>query len=280
LKILVTGSRGFTGQHFIKQAMQEGHEVIPLTCRLHQEDKLDEEIKKANANWIVHLAGISAIHHKNSDEFYLNHVIGTDNLLKSIARQPRIAEKILLASSAHVYGNNPHSPLTELDHPQPISHYALSKLAMESLTSFYPDLPIIITRPFNYTGVGHDNRFIVPKIIEHYLKDKKTIELGNLETMREINDVRMVIDIYLKLLVKGQKGEIYNVCTGQVISVQTILQTIEEITGKKLTIRINPDFIRKNDILKLSGDNKKLVETIRYYKKFLLKDTLTWMIKN
>ena len=78
-------------------------------------------------------------------------------------------------------------------------------------------LPIFIVRPFNYTGRGQDKKFVVPKIIDHFREKKTFIELGNIDVLREFNDIRFVSDIYTKLLVTPPIGKIINICTKQIV---------------------------------------------------------------
>ena len=85
--------------------------------------------------------------------FYNVNVLGAMNLLAGLTALPVKPRKVLLASSANVYGNCDASPITEGQLAAPVNHYAMSKLAMEQMAWTYLDrLPIVITRPFNYTG--------------------------------------------------------------------------------------------------------------------------------
>jgi nucleoside-diphosphate-sugar epimerase len=201
------------------------------------------------------------------------------NLLNALAKLPLPPIKVLLASSANVYGNAATSPIDESICPKPVNHYAISKLAMEFVsTTFANRLPIVVVRPFNYTGVGHDLRFVIPKLIEHFNKRAASVELGNLEVEREFNDVRTTCEAYLRLLHLGQAGQVYNVCSGRPVSLKTVIQTLTRITDHKIQVIVNPNFVRANEVHSLCGSPSKLEACIGSLLHPPLEDTLRWMI--
>ena len=164
MKILLTGADGFTGIEFSSLAARSGHEVIALVSDIRDYEALLGELCRIDIDCVLHLAAISFVGHSNESEFYDVNVLGTTNILKAILSAEKHLTKIVIASSANVYGNSPVSPITELTMPNPINHYAMSKLAMEYMAkTFMNDLPIVIARPFNYTGSGQSKSFVIPK---------------------------------------------------------------------------------------------------------------------
>lgn len=279
MRLLITGSDGFTGHHLSLMAKTGGHEVYPTVSDITDARALGNEIRNIAPTHIIHLAAISAVTHSDELDFYRVNVIGTDNLLKALAALPARPEKVLLASSANVYGNATHSPIVEDQPTAPVNHYAISKLAMEKLAQIHAErLPIVLARPFNYTGVGHDSRFVIPKLVEHFSRHAPEIELGNLSVEREFNDVRMVADAYLRLLDAGRAGEIYNICTGKTYSLHQILQILTDLTGQTPLIKVNLDYVRKNEIIRLCGSPTKLISAVGALKEFALSETLQWML--
>jgi nucleoside-diphosphate-sugar epimerase len=279
--MLVTGADGFTGVHFVKQAREEGYEVSEFKADLTNPVVVQNQVNEAKPDVVVHLAGISFVGHDKPSAFYDVNVIGTLNLLDALLKLPIPPKRILLASSANVYGNCEQSPISESQAPAPVNHYAMSKLAMEHLALTYADrLPLFIVRPFNYTGLGQVKSFVIPKIVAHFKDRATTVELGNLTVEREYNDVRMVTDAYLKLLDKAVVGDTYNICSGQTYTLHQVIDTLGKLTGHRINVAVNPVFVRANELHRLCGDVSKLKTTIGTQDAIALKDTLRWMLES
>lgn len=280
MRILLTGAGGFTGRHFMDAALAAGHRVIPLGANLVDKPGLRDEVSRIDVDAVVHLAGISFVGHENKLAFYDVNLFGTLNLLDALAAHSSEIRCVLLASSANVYGNSEASPIEELQTPAPINHYAMSKLAMEHLARNRAGrLPIIIARPFNYTGPGQNASFLIPKLVDHFVREAPFVQLGNLEVEREFNDVRMVCDAYLRLLDSGKPGETYNVCSGSPHSIRHVLDTLSALTGHQMETCINPDFVRAHELHRLCGDPGKLTSAIGGLRTPKLEETLSWMLR-
>ncbi len=281
LKILLTGAAGFTGLFFRSAAEAAGHHVVALQADLSDKAAVAAEVLQAAPNAVVHLAAISFVGHADDTAFYGVNVVGTLSLLSALAALPIAPAKVLLASSANVYGNCDASPISEDQPPAPVNHYAMSKLAMEHMARTYLDrLPVVFTRPFNYTGPGQSPNFLIPKLVSHFARRAPAIELGNLHVEREFNDVRMVCDAYLGLLAHGVPGEVYNVCSGQPSTLQTVLDELTNITGHQLDVRVNPAFVRANEVHRLCGDPAKLLACVGPLRQPALRETLMGMLAN
>ena len=279
MKILLTGAAGFTGLFFKALAEAEDHDVVPLLADLTDKSAVAKEVLEAQPEAVVHLAAISFVGHADDTAFYSVNVIGTMNLLAAVADLPVKPHRVLLASSANVYGNCEISPITELQPPAPVNHYAMSKLAMELMALTYADrLPLVMTRPFNYTGPGQAPQFLIPKLVHHFKTKAPKVELGNLHVEREFNDVRMVCDSYLRLLKDGVPGQIYNVCTGKPYTLQHVIDTLTRITGHYMEVEVNPAFVRAKEVHRLCGSPSKLESCIGPLKSPSLEDTLAWML--
>lgn len=278
--MLVTGADGFTGVHFVKQAREFGYEVFEFNADLINPIAIQEQVNTAAPDVVVHLAAISFVGHDKASAFYDVNVIGTLNLLDALLKLPKLPTQVLLASSANVYGNCEKSPILETQEPAPLNHYAMSKLAMEHLAKTYADrLPLFFVRPFNYTGPGQVDSFVIPKLVAHFKRRAAIVELGNLTVKREYNDVRMVTDAYLKLLDRAVVGQTYNICSGKTFTLHQVIDTLVELTDHQIKVVVNPAFVRANELHRLCGDAAKLTKTIGESDSIDLKDTLRWMLE-
>lgn len=278
-RLLITGADGFTGRHFVSAAASAGIDTLELVADLTDEQALRAELRGQAIDRVLHLAAISAVTHADAMELYRVNLFGTLNLLTALAEELPERPRVVVASSANIYGNATRSPIDENTPPAPVNHYAMSKLAMEHMArTDNIQLPVVIARPFNYTGVGHDERFVIPKIVAHFRERRPLIELGNLWVEREFNDVRTVCAAYLGLLEHGTPGAAYNVCSGRAYSLTEVLATLTELTGHSPEIRVNPDFVRANEVDRLCGDPGRLYRAVGELQHPPLRATLEWML--
>lgn len=291
MNILITGIDGFTGKNLETFLSAKGYSIFGtvleesekenyIKCDIRNKGEVNTVIGKVKPDYIFHLAAISFVGEANKSMIYDVNVLGTQNILDSLLFFNLEPKKIIIASSAVIYGNPDQNVLNETMCPEPVNHYGYSKLAMEHLVATYFDkLNILITRPFNYTGVGHSENFIIPKIVSHFVAKKSTIELGNLDVAREFNDIRTVVDMYYKLMISNAKSDTVNLCTGNVIKLKEVLSYMEQIAGYKIDVQVNTAFIRKNEIPVLKGSVEKLFTLINFTNAFKIKDTLETMYK-
>ncbi|WP_027385120.1 GDP-mannose 4,6-dehydratase [Epilithonimonas caeni] len=292
-KVLITGINGFTGNYLSRYFSSLGYDVYGIsnrqnnpekkiyTCDLLEKDKLEQIIIDVRPNIIIHLAAISFVGHSNIEDFYNVNVVGTQNLLEALKGHGKKIQKVILASSATVYGNQEnYESLSESMCPNPNNHYGISKLSMEQIAKTYFDsLPIIITRPFNYTAPGQNINFVIPKITTAFRERQNTLELGNINVFREYNSIDFITECYYKLAIGHHRSEIVNLCSGKIYSLQQVISACSDITKHKIEILVNKDFVRKNEIFKLSGDPTKLNSLIDIrVKDFDLRNTLIQFI--
>lgn len=282
MKVLITGLTGFTGQYLKLELESCGHTVIGLNANLLDLTALEHEICQIEPDAVIHLAGIAFVGHGNPNDFYHVNLLGSRNLLAALATLKVLPKCVLLASSANVYGNTKVSCITEETPVNPLNDYAVSKLAMEYMAHIWSSkLPIVIARPFNYTGVGQSSSFLLPKVIDHFHQKAPVIELGNLDVARDFSDVRVVAQIYRRLLeTPSAVGEVFNICSGVAYTLNEVLAMATELSGHSIEVRVNPVFVRNNEVKVLLGSKKKLQKYINYIHDIPLKDTLCWMLES
>jgi nucleoside-diphosphate-sugar epimerase len=289
-RALITGLRGFTGYYMARELTAAGYRVYgtvmpgeELGPDIFAVDLCDREavarmVDDVQPDVVAHLAGIAFVGHANVDLIYRVNVVGTRNLLEALANGKHRPTSVLLASSANIYGNASVPVIDENVAPSPANDYAVSKLAMEYMARLWMDkLPITIARPFNYTGVGQAENFLLPKIVSHFRRNENRIELGNLAIARDFSDVRMVARAYRRLLAVAPSGEAFNICSGSSHSLANLIDMMSEIAGYHIDVHVNPAFVRANDVLTLSGSNSKLTAVIGQLDPTPLSETLRWM---
>ncbi len=292
-RALITGVNGFTGRYMAAELAAHGYRVFGLGSHpntvpdYYQADLTDAQslaalVSAIQPDVIVHLAAVAFVGHRDTNAFYQVNLIGTRNLLEAIASMGKVPNCVLLASSANVYGNASGAGglLDENTPPAPANDYAVSKLAMEYMAVLYSGrLPIVITRPFNYTGVGQAENFLVPKIVAHFRSGAAAIELGNLDVWRDFGDVRSVAQAYRLLLESpAAQGQTVNVATGNAHSLREIIGICEDLCGRSLQVTVNPAFVRENEVKTLRGDSSRLRSLIDDWSVTPLLDTLKWML--
>ncbi len=290
--VLITGLSGFTGKHLAESLTEAGWRVAGLggqrqVCEfdhldadLNETDRLSGWIKRVQPTHVIHLAALAHVTSSDSLSYYRVNVLGTESLLNAIKEAGIAVEKIIIASSANIYGNAISSPISEAAEPLPVNHYALSKLAMEALVrKWFPRFPILVVRPFNYTGPGQSESFVFSKIVGAFARGEKEIRLGNLDVSRDLSDVRFVIEAYSRLLMADQCGEFINICSGRSISLLSVIDEMELIAGYRPKIIVDPAFVRNDEVKELYGSPSKLFDVVGAIDVPSLHDTLLSMYK-
>lgn len=286
----MTGLGGFTGDYLAQSLRAAGYRVFGTTHGsgatgpdLYRVDLCDRaELAKVVADVqpdvVAHLAAVSFVAHGDADAIYRTNVVGSRNLLEALANLENRPRAVLLASSANIYGNAAVEIIDESVEPNPVNDYAVSKLAMEFMARLWTDkLPIVIARPFNYTGVGQSPQFLLPKIVDHFQRGERVIELGNIDVERDFSDVRRVADAYRRLLQLAPAGGVYNVCSGRAVSLKAVIAMMERIAGYTIEVRVNPAFVRANEVRRLRGDDARIRAAVGPLEDIPLDSTLRWM---
>jgi len=268
-KVLIMGIDSFTGVHLSSYLKSEGYEIYGTSylksgkkkfqCDIRKKEDILSILNEVKPNFIINLAGISFPAHGNSSDFYQINTIGAINILDAIIESKQNPQKIILVSSATLYGNQGVEILDESLCPTPANHYGASKYAMETLAkNYFSKLNIIITRPFNYTGIGQAEHFLIPKIVKHFKYRKNSIELGNLDIIREFNGIKYICEVYFKLLISNSSSDVVNLASNRGIKLMDVIKMMEDIAGYSIKIKVNSAFVRKDEIKKLTGSTKKL----------------------
>lgn len=251
-RILITGITGFIGSHLAKKLLVLGAKVYGISRtvskrNIYKVDILDNEaiyeiISKKKIDICFHLAGESLVEvgQKEPYKTFQVNTLGTLGVLEA-ARKSNL-EKIIIASSSHVYGKN-KLPYYEGYTPRPSRPYETSKACTDLIAQSYADtysLPVVIPRFVNIYG-PYDLNFnrVIPQTIRNILSGK-TPKLWGGGTIRDYLFVDDAVDAYLSLAVltikENKKNRIYNFGSGNPVSVADLMQKLITISEKNLTI--------------------------------------------
>jgi len=273
--VLITGLSGFTGAHLAHRLAEDGWliagignrrldcEAEHLEADLNDTARLTEWIGEVNPTHVIHLAALAHVTASDALSYYRVNVLGTESLLTALQDSGAALEKVVVASSANIYGNSVVSPIVESNEARPMNHYALSKLTMEALVrKWFPRLPLLVTRPFNYTGPGQSEAFVFAKIVAAFARRQDELELGNLEVSRDLSDVRYVAEAYARMLECDAHSEFVNICSGRSVSLLEVVDEMSQIAGYRPQVRVNPAFVRADEVKELFGSPSKLYDVV------------------
>ena len=285
-RILVTGAGGFVGTHLLRSLLTQADveifaAVYKSTSNISQlldarhiieGDLTDanftqELIKTTNPAVIYHLAALSVV--QDSDTHALGIMASNTAIsyhllesMRTLAPQARL----IAIGSANAYGlvDPANLPIKESAPLRPLNPYAISKITQEMLALQYAlthNLDIVLLRPFNHTGAGQTNNFVIPALVQQIVAaergEKSEIVVGNLHTSRDFTDVRDMVKAYILAAEKCQSGEIYNIGSGTGHSIQDIIDTLRSLTARPFTVKTSEQRARHGDVPVLIADATK-----------------------
>lgn len=256
---LVTGLEGFVGQHLKKELESQGWEVIGYDLRKGQNlldyEHLRNYLDHKRPDRIYHLAAQAYVPESfaNPARTFDVNVVGSLNLLEAV-KQLGLKSRILLAGTSEEYGDAQYGEgiITEEALPNPLSPYAISKLAMDQLGRLYAKsygMSVIVTRAFNHAGPGRGEMYaesaFAKQIVEIENGTRDVLEHGNLESMRNYTDARDVVKAYIQAI--ELESGVYNICSDENVSMQFVLDTLIQFSKVKIKTKTNPSLFRPAD---------------------------------
>jgi GDP-4-dehydro-6-deoxy-D-mannose reductase len=290
-KTLVTGSKGFVGQHYCSR-----FGGVPLSDDRGDVDLCDAPrvlaaVDSLRPDAVLHLAAQSSVASSFKDPaatFAVN-FLGTLNLLQALSAIG-FHGAFLYVGSADVYGHVPDTelPVVEARPLFPRSPYAVSKVAAEAICyqwSQTEGIKIVLSRPFNQIGPGQDTRFAIAdfarQIAEIRLGKRSPVLItGDIDVTRDFTDVRDAVRAYHLLLETGKNGETYNICTGQDRSVRALIEEMFRIAGIDAELRPDPSRLRPVEQRRMAGDPGKIREQSGWVAEIPLRKTLSDILQD
>jgi nucleoside-diphosphate-sugar epimerase len=278
---LLIGQNGFMGSN-LRRALAEDKEIEIIALGreamdLRESLQVKDVIGTYSPDIIVNLAGISSPASLDVENLYQVNAFGHLYILEaaaSLARKPRV----LLASSAQLYGPGVTGKATELTPINPVSHYGLSKFLAEKYCELCAEnIPTVIARIYNSIGRGQSLQFLIPKLVIAFRERQTRVEIGSLDVERDFIDVRDLSAMWRLVMLSNHPPSVVNFSNGETATVGHIISRLSAISGHHLEVVCNGTIFRKNDIPYQCGDNSVICGE-GYVRRYSLDETLAWML--
>lgn len=297
-RALVTGASGFAAPYLIRHLVEHDYEVIagihgsegemPLDCLKVDLDVTNQEalrrtVSETRPDEVYHLAGLTRPASGAVEKFYSVNFGGALNLLEAV-REHAPEAGVLLVGSAYAYGKVDY-PIAETEPLYPVNHYGVSKAAADMLGYSYAleGLRVVRARPFNHSGPGQSPDFVLPSLVRQFAevktgKKEPVIRLGNLDSVRDLGDVRDIVRGYRLALQRGRSGEAYNFGSGRGMLVRELFEMVLRKAGVEVELVTEPSRERPADIPFLVADVSKAREELGWESETTLRETVRDMI--
>lgn len=281
-RVWVTGAKGFTGQYVVSLLKDSNIGVDTTEVDISNKELVEQHIHALEPDALIHLAAMSYVPDGVDSSIYAVNSFGTENILQACATLATPPRRIILASTANIYGRQHVELVTEESAALPLNHYGYSKWVMERVAAgFNNELNITITRPFNYTGVGQNQKFLVPKLTAHFRQKMPDITLGNIDVWRDFSDVRWVAQVYRELLLLDEAPDVVNISSQRLTSIRDMIALLEDLSGHHITIQHDESLMRAHEIKKQVGSHQRLFDYIpTLVTPIPIEKTLEWMLKS
>ncbi|WP_158746805.1 GDP-mannose 4,6-dehydratase [Acidisphaera sp. L21] len=289
-RILVTGAGGFVGGHLltaIRGALPSA-ELFTDWFDIADAAAVRHAVRAARPDACVHLAAIAAIPaaQKDPDEAWRVNLHGTLSLARTLMQDaPDCA--LLFVSTSDAYGATFKSGvmLDETAALNPMNTYGATKAAADlALGAMAREgLRVIRARPFNHTGPGQSDAFVVASFARQVAlvaagKQDATLMVGALDSERDFLDVRDVCACYLQCLLRADRipsGTIFNIASGQPRKVGDVLADLIDIAGVKVTVSTDPGRLRTAEIPLAAGNPAQAKRLLDWQPAIPWRQTLT-----
>ena len=279
---LVTGAAGFAGGHLVDALLERGAAVAAWAHRggsrqphaadarvswteidLLDRDAVTRSLAASQPSAIYHCAGLAHVGDAwNAPARALEvNALGTHHVLEAV-REAGLSCPVLVTGSALVYRPSPH-PLSEDSAIGPTDPYGLSKLAQEMLALRAPHAPVFVARPFNHAGPRQSASYSTSSFARQIAeieagRSAPVLRVGNLESRRDITDVRDTVRAYLAMVERGQPARPYNVCSGRACRVRDLLDALVGLSRVSIAVEVDPARLRPSDNPVIAGDRARL----------------------
>lgn len=294
-KLLIFGIGGFVGSYLAREFQEHGYEVYGSDvaakeidgvdfrqANLLEAESVDSLVADIQPDMIINLAAVSSVGASwgiPQTTMSVN-VIGALNVMEA-ARKVTTNPKVMFIGSCEEYeeSNEPISEQTPLNANNP---YGISKMAQERFAEVYRErygMPIYCVRPFNHTGIGQKDSFVLPSFCKQVAEIEKsgkpgTIKVGNLAAERDFSDVRDIVRAYRMIIESDDCTKIFNVGSGEAHSLTELLEYIVSLSSQTIDIEVDPERFRPVDTPRICCDNSYIETELGWKSEHSIFETL------
>lgn len=301
-KVLITGASGFAGKHLITHLIKGDYDITAgifgseldishervqaVHLDLNEKEAINQVIKEIKPDWVFHLAALSspAASFSDNNKTLINNATAQANLLSALV-DIRPEARTLVVGSAEEYGkvSEQDLPINENCPLKPMSPYAVSKITQDFMGLQYflsYNLPVIRVRPFNHTGPGQPPLFVLPAFAQQVAKieaglQAPTMTVGNLTATRDFTDVSDMVRAYELVLQQGIPGEVYNLGSGNEVSIQSVLDILLSLSKVPIEVVADPARMQASDVPRLQADTTKFHTLTGWKPEIPLQETIS-----
>lgn len=298
-KVLIFGGGGFVGSYLALELKKSGYEVFGSDqleedavnsdnlsdyskANLLNKDEVEALLLRVEPDAVINLAAISSVGASwNIPQLTMEvNVVGALNIMEAARKLENMPRLMFIGSSEEYEAiDAPISEETALNANNP---YGISKMTQERFAAVYRErygMKIFCVRPFNHTGIGQKDTFVLPSFCKQAAEIEKSgkpgvIHVGNLAAKRDFSDVRDIVRAYRMILESDNDSVIYNVGSGKAYSLQEMLDYIVGLSKQKIEVEVDKERFRPIDTPLVVCDYSKIEKDLGWKPEYSILDTL------
>jgi GDP-4-dehydro-6-deoxy-D-mannose reductase len=299
-KVLIFGIGGFVGHYLAQEFLNAGYEVYGSdvnqpaglldNVEFYKADLMNGEnvlglISSINPDMIINLAAISSVGASwgMPQTTIMVNVVGALNIMEAARKQEK-KPKVMFIGSSEEYevSDEPISEDTKLNANNP---YGISKVTQESFAKLYReqyDIKVYCVRPFNHTGVGQRDSFVLPSFCKQAAEIEKSgrpgvIKVGNLAAKRDFSHVKDIVRAYRMIIENDDCSKIYNVGSGEAHGLDEMLDFIVGLSSQRIEVEVEPSRVRPVDTPVICCDRHLIEKELGWKPEYTVFDALKEM---
>lgn len=302
VKVLIFGIGGLVGHYLAQEFLDAGYEVygsdinkpgnLQIEVEFTKVDLMNGEdvlhlISDTKPDMVVNLAAISSVGASWNipQTTMMVNVVGALNIMEA-ARKQEVMPKVMFIGSSEEYetSDKPMNEGTPLNANNP---YGISKVTQERFAALYKEqygMKVYCVRPFNHTGVGQRDSFVLPSFCKQAAEIEKTgksgtIKVGNLAAKRDFSHVKDIVRAYRMIIESDDCMKNYNVGSGQAHGLNEMLDYIVSLSSQDITVEVDPDRFRPVDNSVICCDNGLIEKELGWKPEYSVFDALREMFE-